>query len=176
MFPLVGFFLVVFVALAIVYDLSASRIPNWLVLVGVLGGTIFNTTKGFDQLLHSLLGLGFGVGILILPFALGWLGAGDVKLLGAVGSILGASLVPRVFFYSVLLGGVCALGLVICRHKRLEAFTQLWLDLKLFFMSRGAVLPQVVGERHSNFPLGVAIGLGTLTAVYVDPDGKWAGF
>ena len=169
-------FLITFIALTVGFDLQQGRIPNWLILVGVLGGIAVNTMKGLDQLLYSLFGLGLGVGILILPFALGWLGAGDVKLLGAVGSILGVSWMPRVFFYSALAGGLLALYVVCFRARGGLAFGRLWLDLKLFLVSRGGVAPGPAIGTRSCVPLGVAIGLGTLIAFYLDPGGRWAGF
>ena len=61
---------------------------------------------------------GFLVGLaLFFPlFALKGLGAGDVKLMGALGAWLGTSLVFGVAFYTTLAGGVLALGLI-ARHR-----------------------------------------------------------
>jgi len=141
-------------------------------------GVFFNAWRGAPQLFHSLLGLGLGLGILILPFAFGWLGAGDVKFFGAVGAILGVKLVPRIFFYSALLGGVLAVISIAFRGMSLRIFKTAWWDLKLLVASRGAVLPESVTEQNRNdtVPYGVAIGLGTLAAFYLDPLGEWAGF
>src|SRR4051812_25032563 len=95
-------FLVFFLGLAAGFDLRERRIPNWLILGALTGGILLNCWRGTPQLLTSLEGLGLGIGIFLIPFALGWLGAGDVKLLGAVGAVLGSQWLPRVIFYSAL--------------------------------------------------------------------------
>ncbi len=61
------------------------------------------------------LGIVVGIAVLILPFALGWIGAGDVKFFGVVGALLGVSWLPRVFFYSALVAGVIAIGYLVFR-------------------------------------------------------------
>jgi len=174
-------FLLLFAGSAMVFDISQRRIPNWLVLTGIVGGFTFNALheSGWYQ---SVLGLGLGIGILIVPFALGWLGAGDVKLLGATGALLGASLLPRVFFYTAICGLVLAVASIIFKRLKISpnVFPSVWGDLKLALASRGRILPPGVAQRvaagsHA-LPYGVAITLGALVAFYVDPKGKWAGF
>ncbi len=177
---LYNLFLVAITGVAIGFDIKEKRIPNQLILVAITGGILFNASQGVPQLKDSLLGLGLGVGFLIIPFVLGWMGAGDVKFLGAVGAILGVQLVPRAFFYSAVLGGVLALVSIVYGGIRLKVFKTAWNELKLLIMSRGAVWPEMLNHRVSkgarSIPFGVAIGLGTLVAVYLDPRGEWAGF
>ena len=83
------------------FDLKLRRIPNWLIATGLVSGLILNAFHGSSYLLQSLLGFVVGVTVLILPFAFGWIGAGDVKFFGVVGALLGVSWLPRVF--SILL-------------------------------------------------------------------------
>ncbi len=59
--------------LSVIFDLRVRRIPNWLTVPGVVAGLLLNGLEGFAQFLHSFLGLMVGVGVLIVPFALGWL-------------------------------------------------------------------------------------------------------
>lgn len=174
-------FLVLFTGFAVGLDLRDKRIPNWLIFPGVTGGVLVNALKGQAQLYDSLLGLGLGIGILLIPFGLGWLGAGDVKFLGALGAILGAKWLPRIFLYSALLGGILALVSIAFRGMSLSSFLKdTFHEFKLLIISRGAVLPARVEERTlkgvHTLPYGVAIGLGTLVAFYFDPKGEWAGF
>src|SRR6266850_237315 len=97
-----------FSGLAVIFDLREQRIPNWLNFLATGAGFLLNGWDGFLSLRDSLSGFGLGIGIFVLPFILGWLGAGDVKLVGALGAILGSAVILRVAFYSVLTGGVLA--------------------------------------------------------------------
>ena len=173
-------FLILFVGLAAGFDLRERRIPNWLILFALTAGVLLNFWKGLPQLSESVLGFLLGMGIFIVPFVLGWVGAGDVKFVGAVGAVLGVSLIPRVIFYSALLGGVLALTAVMLRGANLQAFHSTWRDVKLLVMSRGAILPETISEKSRQgvhtIPFGVAIAVGTLVTFYVDPQGEWARF
>jgi prepilin peptidase CpaA len=173
-------FLVLFVLVAAGFDVWQYRIPNWLNLAAVAAGLFLSALSGFPRLIDSLFGLGLGVAILFGPFAFGWLGAGDVKFLAAVGAILGVGWIPRVFFYSALLGIPLALISIFLRGFDKSVFKRSWTDFKLFFLSRGSVLPDAITEKVSKgtcvIPYGVAIALATLIAYYGDPHGEWAGF
>lgn len=137
-------FLLFFIGVAVVFDLWRRRIPNWLVLPTIAAALLLSPFRGMDSLMGSVLGLGLGMGSLLVPFAFGWLGAGDVKLSGAIGALLGAQWLPAILFYSSLTGLLLALVALVCRA-----------------MQRKAV---------RTIPLAVAIGLGTLIAVYLDPN------
>jgi len=96
---------------AIGTDLHASRIPNWLtfsamgfalashIWLGSLQGAIF-----------SLAGLGAGLGLFLILYASGSIGAGDVKLMAAVGAILGPYGALLSGLLALMVGGVYALG------------------------------------------------------------------
>jgi prepilin peptidase CpaA len=173
-------FLFAFVTLSICFDVIERRIPNWLNLIGIAGGFLFGAVKGAAHFFDSFLGFGLGIACFVIPFALGWLGAGDVKMLGAVGSLVGLKVFPRVFFYTALCGLCLGLASMAVRRMDFKGFRVLWTDLKTFVSSRGMILPQPVAERTTKgthaVPYGVAIGLGTLIAFYMDPRGEWAGF
>jgi prepilin peptidase CpaA len=164
---------------SVTFDLWVRRIPNWLTMSGAVAGLTLNCFGGLAQFLHGFFGLLLGLGLLILPFALGWLGAGDVKLFGAVGAILGVQWIPRVLFYSGVAGGILALFIMVVRGVDLKGFKNLWNDFRLFVVSLGQVLPESVSHRTANtksIPWAVPIGLGVLVAFYLDPNGRWAGF
>ena len=180
MISLFDLFLCSFLGLAAVFDLRERRIPNWLVFLALGAGFLINAWQGTEQFVSSLWGVGLVILIFLLPFALGLMGAGDVKLLGAIGALLGAAWVPRVLFYSALTGGLLAALSLATRGGHWTVVKETWMDLKLFVTSRGTVVPASVSERDAQgahtIPYGVAIGLGTLVAFYGDPRGYWAGF
>jgi len=163
------------------FDLKVRRIPNWLIAIGLICGVILNAFQGSHYLIQSLLGIVVGIAMLILPFALGWIGAGDVKYFGVVGALLGVSWLPRVFFYSAFVAGLIAFGYLSIGLANVSRFKVFWLDFKVAVLSMGNVLPDPVvrtkmGVRSKSVPWGVAFAAGTLMAYYVDPSGRWAGF
>ena len=168
--------------LSVFFDLTVRRIPNWIIAFGLLGGLLLNGSQGFAQFSHSLLGFIGGIAVFIVPFAFGWMGAGDVKYFGVVGALLGVEWLPRVLFYSIVVAGVLAVGYVaIGRFDSSSGFfKEMWTDFKLAVVSLGRVLPDSIGKRTAkgadSVPWGVAIGAGTLVAYYFDPTGRWAGF
>jgi len=169
------------IALAIFFDLRERRIPNWLILLGFGGGVSLNVFfYGVNGALQSVLGFFLAIALFILPFALGWMGAGDVKLFAAIGAVLGLRFLPRVVFYAVLAAGAMAIFSLALGWSKLGSFRNLWSDCKLFFLTLGGSLPASTRERAAKgahaVPWGVAIGAGTIMAYYIDSTGKWAGF
>lgn len=166
--------------LAAFFDLKIRKIPNWLVVSGLSVGLLLNASYGKHYFLQSLLGFAVGIVVLILPFALGWIGAGDVKFFGVLGALLGASWLPRVFFYSALIAGLIAFGYLAMGVARFSRFKMFWLDIKTTIISMGSVLPEPVhvksGHSGESVPWGVAFAAGTIIAYYFDPTGRWAGF
>ena len=167
-------------AAAVFFDFHMRRIPNWLILFGLAAGLILHSYQGFDQLSYSVLGLAAGIAILLIPFALGWIGAGDVKLFGVVGALLGLNWLPRVFFYSAVVAGLIAVGYVLVGRFNSRFFADTWADWKIALLTLGRVLPEPITIRASkgahSVPWGVAFGIGTIWAYYLDPHGSWAGF
>jgi prepilin peptidase CpaA len=180
---LLDIWILIVTTLSVFFDIFVRRIPNWLVLFGLTGGLLLNGLHGFSQLYNSVLGFVLGIAIFIIPFAMGWVGAGDVKYLGVVGSILGFHWLPRVLFYSSLAGGL--LAIVFLAYNRIAIggvsfLSSAWLDCKIAVLSLGRVVPEGINARMAKgshgVPWGVAIGVGTILAYYIDPQGKWAGF
>jgi len=162
------------------FDYRIRKIPNWLISIGLLSGVLLNAINGGSHFFQSILGLVIGIIVLLVPFACGWIGAGDVKFFGVIGALLGVKWLPRVFFYSALVAGLIAFGYVIVGSARFSRLREMWLDLRLAVVSLGQVLPDAVHKRTLNcgdsVPWGVAFAAGTIIAYYFDPTGDWAGF
>ncbi|MBI3976627.1 MAG: prepilin peptidase [Chloroflexi bacterium] len=109
------------VAVASALDVRARRIPNVLTLPAALLGLILNGLMyGQAGLLSSGLGWLLAVGVLLVPFAMRWLGAGDVKLVAALGALKGPDFVLATIVYAAVAGGAVAL-VVLVRQRRLIA-------------------------------------------------------
>jgi prepilin peptidase CpaA len=100
-------FLAIALGIAAFFDLRSRRIPNWLNLsIIVASVTFYIVTSGFEGLLFSVEGMFVGLGIMLVPYLMGGMGAGDAKLMAAVGSILGPKGVIVAILYTVIIGGI----------------------------------------------------------------------
>lgn len=147
---------------AIYTDLRWSRIPNWLTVSAMTIGILVHAwTGGLQGTLSSLAGLGVGMGLFLLPYACKAIGAGDVKLMAAIGAIVGPSGILSVAALSVLMGGVYALG-AMGYQWGLAATSK-----KLVYATYGAVVTHgATGVKELQLPFklryGLAIAVGTL--------------
>ena len=117
--PIVGMDLLgALVTIAAVYDMRFRRIPNWLVLAGIICGISYHCfVSGFSGLGQSMAGLGLGF-ILYFPlYLLRARGAGDVKLLAAVGAITGPGNCFWIFLLTAVFGGVIAMVILLIRGR-----------------------------------------------------------
>ena len=148
------------------FDLRQRRIPNWLALIGLLSGIAMNTflfeTAG---LWISLKGAGLALAIYVPLFALRAMGAGDAKLMAAVGAITGWQNWIAVMILTCLFGGVLAIILVLGKGRVRHTLE----NLKLILTSwRFHHLPyqlspelDVGSEQALRLPHAVSILLGT---------------
>lgn len=154
-------------AVATVSDVRTRRIPNSLTLAGCLAGLVLGALasggSGFMEAGKGLL-LGFAIS---LPFwLLGWLGAGDVKLLAAVGSFVGSALVIEVLLATGIAGAVLAVGALLWRGMLARTGERMAATLNLSVASRrwNYVAPDDQ-EKDVRLPYAVAISVGTLAAI-----------
>jgi prepilin peptidase CpaA len=99
---------------AAVIDGRQHRVPNWLTFHFVLGGLAYAAwSGGRDSLLWSLAGTGVGLFSLLPLYAIGGMGAGDVKLMAGLGAWMGPWLTLGAFVTTVLVGGGMALAMIV---------------------------------------------------------------
>ena len=108
--------------IASVGDLRTGRVPNVLTFGAAAVGVCYSAVQGgISGLGSSVLGLFLGVAVFLPLFALGGMGAGDVKLVGAFGAWLGPMGVLWAAMWASLAGGVLALVIASWRGYLLEA-------------------------------------------------------
>jgi prepilin peptidase CpaA len=116
--------------LACAFDLRTRRIPNWLTFGGAAVAIVFHfITGGAIGVAQSIGGCAAGVALLILPYALGGMGAGDVKLVGALGAWLGPGDTFWLAMYTGIAGAVMALIVGAWHGYLRQAWSNVWLLL-----------------------------------------------
>lgn len=145
-------------------DWRWRRIPNWLTVPGLLAGIAANAAiSGLSGVRTSLLGAGLGL-LLLLPFVLlRSLGAGDWKLAGALGAIVGPGALLDFLMGSIFVAGIMAIGLVIYKRRFKETFRNIGRMLRsmLTFHIPGAEV-SLDNPQSLKIPYGVALALTTL--------------
>jgi prepilin peptidase CpaA len=102
-------------------DWRSRRIPNWLTVPGLLAGLTANAlAAGWPGTKDSLLGAGLGLALLLPFVVIRVLGAGDWKLVGALGACLGLHHLPTVLLAAVLVNGAVAIAMIIRKRRVIQ--------------------------------------------------------
>jgi prepilin peptidase CpaA len=146
------------------FDVRTRRIPNRLTLPATAAGMAAAiVAHGGTGALSSAVGLIVGLMLFFPLFALKGLGAGDVKLMGALGAWLGATMVLGVAFYTTLSGGLLAVALIVKHRYGGQAVRNLWLLLTHWRVSGLRPLDALTLETSKGpklpYALPIAVGL-----------------
>ena len=150
--------LVILLLICAYTDFKHRKIYNMVLLPALLLGFALNLWEnGLIGYKESLLGMLLGAALLLIPYFMGGMGAGDVKLLAAIGAIGGIGFVFQVFVFTALVGGLMAL---------IAALKSGTLMLTLI----RAANPRVTGNLNeqvgsATIPYGLAIAAGGLMAL-----------
>lgn len=155
------------VVTAALFDFRLRRVPNWLTLAGLLLGIGLNAflfeTSG---LWMSLKGLGLAFLIYFPLYLVRGMGAGDVKLMAAVGAIVGPANWLGILVLTSALGGIAALALVAAKGRFRRTFQNIWLILLSLRHGQAPYQnnPQldVRSEQGFRLPHAVVIAFGAL--------------
>jgi len=104
------FFASLFFLIICATDTLQGKIPNLATLSLLLVGLWFNfRSNGLFGLAMSMAGIMTGLALLMIPYLMGGMGAGDLKALAALGALLGPGSILQVFFLAGLIGGGMAI-------------------------------------------------------------------
>ena len=147
---------------AIVTDLKWNRIYNLQTYPAMAFGLVLGfAAAGTHGALMSFLGLLVGVSLLFVFYLLGGVGAGDVKLLGAIGALKGFSFVLWTMFYTGLVGGAMALAVIIWRGSVRQTLNNLF----SFACHPVRFQREQDPQKHQCLPYGLAISIGCFCAL-----------
>ena len=116
------YFLAGILIVAAIIDLYLRKIPNLLTYPTIIIAFIYNCIyNGFNGLLFSGTGLLVGLIALGIFYLFGGMGAGDVKLMGAVGAVLGPKNVLNVFLFTGIIGGIYSIMIISCVFRQVKS-------------------------------------------------------
>jgi len=150
------------------YDVRYRRIPNTFVLATLATGLAVNAfDNGLSGAVASVGGCVLAFTLMFMLHVFGAMGAGDVKLFAAIGSVVGSSLVLPTFFVVVLTGGV--LGVVTMFRAGAARTTLQNILMLIVGLLPGWKMPRlaVPADRRKTIPYGVAITFGSLISLIV---------
>lgn len=153
---------------AAVFDLKQRRVPNWLTLVGIIAGFALNGfVAGTAGLLVSLVGFGLAMLIYFPLYLLRGMGAGDVKLMAAVGAIAGTAIWLWILLFTAIFGGISAIVVVALRGRVRKTLSNIWfIILSLAHRQaphEGNPELDVKSEQAVRLPHAVVIAFGTIS-------------
>jgi prepilin peptidase CpaA len=155
------------VIVASVWDVATSRIPNVLTFTAIGLALAFHLMVGGGAP-YAALGLLVGLAVFFPMFALGAMGAGDVKLMAALGAWIGWKAILFVALYGSLAGG--ALGLVIGMRRRYlrKALSNLKMLATYWWVEGVKPLPALTLEAKDSqrLPYALAIAAGLAVTVW----------
>lgn len=157
----------ILVAIAAVFDIRFRRIPNWLVLAGIVAGLGWNAySSGWPGLGRGAEGLGLGF-ILYFPlYLIRARGAGDVKLLAAVGAITGPGNCFWIFLSTAILGGLIAVLVLLLRGRLQKTlFNVAWIARDLMHFQapyKSSEELDVTSSKGLRLPHAAMMAVGTI--------------
>lgn len=146
-------------------DLKERKIYNIVLIPLLIFGLTYNLITGAGPgLMQSILGTLTGLGILIIPFAFGGIGAGDVKLLAVIGAIKG----PLFVFYTAvgmgIAGGMIALLVLTFQGSIINTLKSFFRGIWLMLTTRFKVIKFDFDNEKTMLPYGLAIVSGVVGA------------
>jgi len=168
-------FLFVLLIVAATIDLRKQKIPNIITYPGMLIALVYNTIiYGTEGFFFSAIGIASGIALLIIPYLMGGMGAGDAKLLGAIGGIIGAKAILFAFILTAVVGGIYAIILTSVYRSKFKSFFKTQFDTLLNFMLMRTYFPgtkeKIVNDRPK-LCYGLSIALGTGIYIFLKMNG-----
>jgi prepilin peptidase CpaA len=153
--------------IAAVIDGWKLRVPNWITFPLIISGWIYSAAYfGLTGLAWSILGTIVGLALLLPAYAIGGMGAGDVKLLAGIGAWAWSAATLYAFCVSAMVGGAIAIGMVCWRRDWHLHFHQFWcITNEILEVRNPNSLSAIAAERKSSMlllPYGIPIAIGTI--------------
>ena len=152
-------------ALAAFVDFRSRKIPNWLTVPAFVAGLTLRTVLfGWPGAKSALEGTGLALLVLLPVVLMRALGAGDWKLMGAVGAFLGPLMFLFVLLGSILVSGIMAIVEMARTRRVRETFHNLYVLVQGFFTFGLRANPKISLDNPEllKLPFGVAVAIATV--------------
>lgn len=148
-------------------DLKHQRIYNKVIFPGLVLALALNVfNNGFTGLRFSFLGFMTGFGILLIPYLMGGIGAGDVKLLALIGTMKGSAFVFNTALYMALIGGGIAIAIIIYNKQMMNIMKQVFLWVISLLSGLKCKLEISNSSLLKKYPYGIAIVGGAFICLF----------
>lgn len=160
--------LIIILLICVITDLKSRKIYNKVIFPGFL--IAFSShllIGGWEALASSLIGFAIGLSLLLIPYLMGGMGAGDIKLLALIGALKGSVFVLNTAIYMALLGGIIALVILLSRKDVRERFKY---ALNYFILRRYGIKltkPDQKGYLSATYPYGIPIAGGAILTLFL---------
>jgi prepilin peptidase CpaA len=163
-------FVTITLVVAAVIDGLKLKVPNWITFPMIISGWIYSAAfspyAGWEGLMFSLIGTVVGLALLLPLYAIGGMGAGDVKLLAGVGAWVWGTVTLYAFAVSTVVGGVIAVLMVVSKKKWFKHQSQFWMICnEILTVKDPEKLAAIAAERKPTMmllPYGIPIAIGTI--------------
>ncbi|MCA9212331.1 MAG: prepilin peptidase [Planctomycetales bacterium] len=163
----------VLLILAAVIDGFELKVPNWITFPMIIAGWVYSVAFAetleltwYQGLGYSLLGTAVGLALLLPAYAIGGMGAGDVKLLAGVGAWMHSTHTAYAFAASAVIGAVMAIVMVLLRRGWGKHYGQFWMIFQeILTVKNPEKLAEIAAERKPTMmllPYGIPIAIGTI--------------
>ena len=156
---------VVWAVLAAAWDVWKGRIPNYLTYSGILLGLLARLLlSGWREALDGLAACLLGGGIFLLFFLVRGMGAGDVKLMAAIGAFAGLRQTVVILLTTAIAGGLLAIGYMIFYRRGLRTLQNLAALFRFHMIFGWQAHPEINLENPTavRMPYALAIAAGTI--------------
>jgi len=149
-------------------DTIYSKIPNIFTVIFITVGFFTNIIiSGLPGVFFSVTGFIVGIALLLIPFLMGGMGAGDVKALAALGAFLGPSMTFHIFLYMGCIGGLLGLFFHILSSDIKEEVHHYITSIKTVYLTRSCKLLRAYKNRTTyRFPYATSIAFGYFALIH----------
>ncbi|MCT4607055.1 MAG: A24 family peptidase [Marinisporobacter sp.] len=158
-----NYLLIIILSICVITDIRERKIYNKVIFPSLILAFLSHLfLDGPISFLSSLIGFFVGFFILLIPYLLGGMGAGDVKLLALIGALKGPTFVFHTSIYMAIVGGLIALILLLFQnrlHTTLKSFYYY-----LYSLKNGVKLSSMINkdDLSNTYPYGTAIAAGAI--------------